>query len=168
MAIKINDIPPEGLALELAQKIDLFDFGSDFAEFTADLRIKPEGKGIFHVAGRIQAIATLECSRCLINFPYKMAFELNVDLAPINSLATGPEHELVAGELDTEFYQNDEINPIEFVKEQILIAVPVVPLHSTECKGLCSVCGTDLNQSQCGHQRNEPGDFGSFAALKDY
>ena len=28
MAIKINDIPPEGLTLELADKLDLFDQGT--------------------------------------------------------------------------------------------------------------------------------------------
>jgi uncharacterized protein len=167
MAIKINDIPPEGLSLELAQKLDLFDKGTDLAEFKAILRVKPGGKGIFHISGRIQSIVILECSRCLINFPYKADIDLNVDLAPVNSLSVGPEHELVSGELDIEFYQGDEIEPIEFIKEQMLIAVPLVPLHDTECKGLCSICGTDLNKTQCGHQRNGPEDFGSFAALKD-
>jgi uncharacterized protein len=168
MAIKINDIPPEGLTLELAQKLDLFDKGADFAEFTANLRIKPGGKGIVQIAGRVQATAILECSRCLISFPYKIDNELTVDLAPVNSLGAGPEHELVSGELDTEFYQGDEIDPIEFVKEQLLIAVPMVPLHHPECKGLCSICGTDLNKSECDHRQNEPGDSGPFAALKDF
>ncbi len=167
MAIKINDIPPEGLSLKLAQELDLFDKGTDFAEFNAILQVKPEGKGILHVSGQIHAIAILECSRCLTGFPFKIDIDLNVDLAPVNSLSTGPEHELVSGELDIEFYQGDEIEPIEFIKEQILIAIPLVPLHDTECKGLCSVCGADLNKTQCGHQRNGPGDFGSFAALKD-
>ena len=167
MAIKINDIPPEGLTLELAQKLDLFDKGTDSAEFTAVLRIKPHGGGILHVAGHVQAIATLECSRCLTNFFHKIDTELNVDLAPVGSLGAGAEHELVPGELDIEFYQGDEFEPVEFVREQMLIAVPMVPLHSPECKGLCSVCGQDLNKAECGHQRNGPGEFGAFAALKD-
>ncbi len=167
MAIKINDIPPEGLTLELAQKLDLFDRGTDLAEFTAVLRIKPEERGVFHIAGRIQATAILECSRCLIKFPYKIDSDLNVDLAPVNLLDPGPEHELASGELDTEFYQGDEIEPAQLVKEQMLIAVPMVPLHHPECKGLCSVCGADLNETRCGHLRKGPEDFGAFAALKD-
>ena len=167
MAIKINDIPPEGLTLELSEKLDLFEKGTDLAEFKAILRVKPEGRGILHFSGRIQAIAILECSRCLTSFPYNMDIDLNVDLVPVKSLAAGPEHELVSGELDIEFYPGDEIDPVEFIKEQMLIAVPFVPLHNTACKGLCSVCGTDLNKAQCAHQRNGPEDFGSFAALKD-
>ena len=31
----------------------------------------------------------------------------------------------------------------------------------------CGVCGTDLNKTECGHQRNEPGEFGPFSALQD-
>ena len=167
MAIKINDIPPEGLTLELAKKIDLLEKGTDLAEFTALLRVKPDGKGILHFSGRIRAVAILECSRCLTSFPYQMDIDLNVDLAPVQSLAGGPEHELVSGELDIEFYQGDEIDPVEFIKEQMLIALPLVPIHNPECKGLCSICGADLNNAPCGHQENGPEDFGSFAALKE-
>jgi len=167
MVIKINDIPPEGLTLELAQKLDLFDKGADSTEFTALLRITPEGKGIFNIAGRVRSSAMLECSRCLISFPYQIDTELNVDLAPLSSLGNGPEHELVAGELDVEFYREDQIEPLELVKEQLLISLPMVPLHSPDCKGLCSVCGTDLNKTECGHQRNRPDEFGPFSALKD-
>jgi uncharacterized protein len=167
MAIKIKDISPEGLTVELAQKLDLFDKGTDSAEFAAILRFKPEGKGILHITGRVKATATLECSRCLESFPYKIDNELTVDLAPVDSLGAGQEHELVSGELDIEFYQGDEIEPIEFIKEQLLIAIPMVPLHNPECKGLCSTCGTDLNKAECGHHRNGPEDSGPFAALKD-
>jgi uncharacterized protein len=167
MAIKINDIPPEGLAWELSQKLDLFDEGADSTEFTAVLRINPEGKGIFNIAGRIRSSAILECSRCLIHFPYRIDTEVNVDLAPVGSLGKGPEHELVAGELDIEFYRGDEIEPVELVKEQLLISIPMVPIHRPDCKGLCSVCGADLNTTECGHQRNGPGEFGAFSALKD-
>jgi uncharacterized protein len=167
MAIKINDIPPEGLVLKLAQKLDLFDQGTDSTEFTSILRINPAGKGVIHLSGRVQSTIVLECSRCLEKFNHGIDTELDIDVAPMGSLGIAPEHELVSGELDVEFYQGDEIEPIEFVKEQLLISIPMVPLHSPDCKGLCSVCGTDLNRTECGHQRKEPEEFGAFAALKD-
>ncbi len=167
MAIKINDIPPEGLTLELAQKLDLFDHGAATTAFTAVLSIKPMGGGIVHVSGRIQSAPVLECSRCLASFTLAIDSELDIDLAPVSALGTDAEHELGSGELDMEFYKGDEIEPVEVIKEQLLISIPMVPLHSPECKGLCSVCGTDLNKRECGHQRNAPGDFGAFSALRD-
>ncbi len=167
MAIKINDIPPEGLILEFAQNLDLFDREAATTAFTAVFSIKPAGEGILQVSGRIQAAPILECSRCLESFPFGIDTELSIDLAPVGSLATDAEHELVSGELDMEFYHGDEIEPVDIIKEQLLISIPMVPLHSPDCKGLCSICGADLNKTECGHQQNAPGDFGAFSALKD-
>jgi uncharacterized protein len=167
MAIKINDIPPEGLLLELAQKLDLFDTGTASTAFTANLSIKPTGSGIFHIAGRVQADPLIECSRCLNNFPYHVDTELSIDLAPTNALGTSPEHELDRSELDMEFYQGDEIDPLDVIKEQVLISLPMVPLHRSDCKGLCAVCGTDLNEADCGCRKDGLEGFGAFSALKD-
>ena len=167
MAIKINDIPPEGLTLELAQKLDLFERGTASTAFTAVLSIKPMGGGVLHISGRVRSAPALECSRCLGSFPFVIDTELNVGLDPVSALGADAEHELGSGELDMEFYKGDEIEPVEIIKEQLLISIPMVPLHSPDCKGLCSVCGTDLNKTECGHQRNAPGDFGAFSALRD-
>ncbi len=167
MAIKINDIPLEGLTLELGLTLDLFDKGTASTAFTASLSIKPTGAGTLNVRGRIQSDPVLECSRCLKKFPYKIDTELNIDLVPVGSLGTSPEHELERSELDTEFYPGDEIDPVSIVKEQLLISIPMVPLHSPDCKGLCPVCGMDLNESACGCQRNGGGEFGAFSVLKD-
>jgi uncharacterized protein len=168
MTIKINDIPPEGLSREFANnKIDLFDNGAASTIFTSVLSIKPTGQELFHIAGRVRADTILECSRCLNNFTYHIDTELNIDLAPTNTLGTAPEHELGRSELDIEFYQGDEIDPLAFVKEQILINIPMVPLHHPDCKGLCTVCGKDLNEADCGCRKDGPVEFKAFSALKD-
>ena len=167
MAIKINDIPPEGLTLELEHRIDLFNEGTASTAFTAVLSIKPTGAGILNIAGRVKAEPTLECSRCLINFPYKIDVGMDISLAPVSSLGTSPEHELERSELDMEFYQSDQIDPVELVKEQLLISIPMVPLHAPDCKGLCPVCGTNLNEVDCGCRKDGGGEFGAFSVLKD-
>jgi uncharacterized protein len=167
MAIKINDILPEGLTLDLAQKLDLFDEGIASTEFTANLSIKPSGGGVFHITGRVQADPVLECSRCLKDFSYHVDTELSIDLAPMKILGTSPEHELDRSELDMEFYQGEEIEPLDFIKEQLLISLPMVPLHRPDCKGLCAVCGTDLNEADCGCRKDGLEGFGAFSALKD-
>jgi uncharacterized protein len=167
MAMKINDIPPEGLTLELNQKLDLFNTGTVSTSFTAVLSIRPAGSGVIHITGRVQADPQFECSRCLREFPYHIDTELNIDLAPATVLGTAPDHELARSELDMEFYQGEEIEPLDVVKEQLLISVPMVPVHRPDCKGLCPVCGTDLNEADCGCQRERAGEFGAFSALKD-
>jgi uncharacterized protein len=168
MAIKINDIPPEGITIEFAHnQLDLFDSGTVSTVFSSVLGIKPTGGKLLLIEGRVQADVVLECSRCLNNFPYHIDTELSIDLAPANTLGTAHEHELGRSELDMEFYQGDEIDPLAFVKEQLLINIPMVPLHYPDCKGLCPVCGKDLNEENCGCRMDSPGDFSAFSVLKD-
>ncbi len=167
MTIKINDIPPEGLTLELAQALDLFDKGAASTAFTAALNFKPSGAGLLHVTGKIHAEPLLECSRCLRLFPYTIDAGVSVELAPASTVESSTEHELNQSELDTEFYQGEELDPVAIIKEQLLIAVPMVPLHDADCKGLCPVCGRDLNEAGCDCTRDTQRTFGAFSALKD-
>lgn len=167
MTLKINDIPPEGLQLELDLTLNLFDQNTASTACSAKLDIKPTGEGFFHIIGRIQAEPMLECSRCLKNFPYRIDTEINVDLAPLQTQGTASEYELGKSELDIEFYQGEEIDPTAFVKEQLLISLPMIPLHHQDCRGLCMVCGNDLNESDCGCTANVQKEFGAFSQLKD-
>jgi len=44
---------------------------------------------------------------------------------------------------------SDSFQIDDLVRETIILALPLKPLCSEDCKGLCPVCGTDLNKSQC-------------------
>ncbi len=43
----------------------------------------------------------------------------------------------------------DKIDLTEDVSEYILLSVPMKKLCKEDCKGLCSKCGTNLNEEQC-------------------
>jgi uncharacterized protein len=167
MAIKINDIPPEGMTLELSDTIDLYSAGTAAMAFTAVLTIRPEGKGSFHVSGTVEATPELECNRCLKRFPYPIRDSgMSFDLIPEGLLKLGHEHELGRAELDVDFFQGDEIEPLDYVREQLLLNIPMVPVHNPECKGLCPVCGTDLNVADCGCKNDLAQALSPFAELK--
>ena len=167
MTIKIKDMPPEGLTVEVDQLLDLDDAGALSAACKAELTMKPGPAGTIHITGHVKSTPELECSRCLERFPFAIDADVDVELAPADSLVREGEHELAQSELNTEFYRGEELDPLEIIREQLLISIPMVPLHNPACKGLCSVCGADLNKAECGHDRNAPGDFGAFSALKD-
>jgi uncharacterized protein len=168
MAFKINDIPPEGLTVRLADKLDLFEEGTATTPFKATVSFKAEGAGIFHVNGTVEATTELECSRCLkrFSFPVREA-SMDFELVPEGSMGQAAEHELGRGELDTEFYRGEEIEPKEFIREQLLLGIPMVPVHNPDCKGLCPVCGADRNETTCGCRIEAiEGGTSPFAVLK--
>ena len=59
------------------------------------------------------------------------------------------DYELSENELNLDYYSNEEIDISELITEQVLLAVPMKPLCSPECVGICMACGTDLNEGIC-------------------
>jgi uncharacterized protein len=60
--------------------------------------------------------------------------------------------------------EDGQIDLEPLLREYALLEIPISPLHSPDCKGLCPVCGENLNKTDCGH-RPEPDS--PFAVLKD-
>ncbi len=68
-------------------------------------------------------------------------------------------------EADEDTYTGDEIDLAPLVRERILLALPDYVLCDPACKGLCSVCGANLNDGECGCDRTVPDP--RLAALKN-
>jgi uncharacterized metal-binding protein YceD (DUF177 family) len=60
---------------------------------------------------------------------------------------------------DTEFDTFDghhiEVEPI--IAEEFVLSLPWFPLCKEDCKGLCQICGQDLNLGQCSCQAEPHG-----------
>lgn len=152
MKIVISEIPDEGIDLKIDEK-----FETDAVKLTSPVRgnlgIKKVGHEIV-VQGDISAGAELECSRCLKNYTDEMNISINVMYHPVEELKTEGKHEIKEDELDMGFYSGDEFDPLELLKEQIVLNIPMKPLCSDTCKGICPKCGVDLNTVECGCDLN--------------
>lgn len=65
------------------------------------------------------------------------------------------DHELIAHaeNEDNDFYivvENMRLDLDALVSEDIFLAMPFRFLCKESCKGLCSICGADLNKTECG------------------
>ena len=56
-------------------------------------------------------------------------------------------------EVDAEPFNGKTIDLDPIIREQVLLALPVSVLCREDCKGLCTVCGEDLNEKDCGCER---------------
>jgi uncharacterized protein len=69
-------------------------------------------------------------------------------------------------EIDAEPFDGKTIDLDPVVREQVLLALPVSVVCKEDCKGLCPVCGQDLNVQDCGHGKVKEVDV-RLAKLKD-
>ena len=95
------------------------------------------------VQGKFQSKVVAECVRCLAEFDQP----LDMDFSELYAFSTRSVSE--SGLILPEDAHID-LEPL--VREYLLIEIPISPLCRPDCKGLCSVCGTDLNEGVCEHQ----------------
>ena len=148
MVIKVSEISEEGLELDFEIKLEGMD-----ARASASLTLQRAGF-VVYVSGNVTARIPLECGRCLGAFEADISIPLDIALAAEDDTEDGGEEEveLSADNLTRQFL-GDEIDLGHMVEEQVMLNLPMKPLCSEDCKGLCPSCGADLNNVECGCQR---------------
>lgn len=107
-------------------------------------------RGIW-VNGRVEANAAAVCSRCLNPAELEVRFRMDDEYLPTVAIDTGaplPEPEDAEGGFSLDEYHNLDLT--EAVRQYITISLPMKPLCSQSCAGLCSGCGANLNNGPCG------------------
>jgi uncharacterized protein len=114
--------------------------------------VEKSGADVFKVAGRATTALELECSRCLepMTLPIDAQFELRY--VPQTGNAGDGEREIGEDDLATAFYREGALDVLEMLREQFQLALPMKPLCTPSCRGLCPECGTNLNRMECGHR----------------
>jgi uncharacterized protein len=101
------------------------------------------------LAGRVQTTLELLCSRCLEPFTVPVDATFDLRYRPRAEAAVESEREVQEDDFATAFYDNDEIDLGELMREQFYLAVPMKPLCDDGCRGLCPQCGINLNKETC-------------------
>jgi uncharacterized protein len=134
-------------------KIKLDDF--ELQDLTGEVIIGRTPQGLI-VQGKFSADTKLECVRCLREFNFSLNWDIT-DLYAFNKKSVSESELLVPDDAHI------DLTPL--IREYALLEIPISPLHSPACKGLCPECGQDLNIRDCGHRPQE--DDSPFAKLKD-
>ncbi len=121
---------------------------------------------LIRVHGDVATRVSLACSRCLNEYELAIASPFTIFYSQAAGLPLDEEVELSEEDLVSATYEGDEIDLTPEIAEQVLLEIPFKPLCREECRGLCSVCGADLNVSECGCNRSETSL--RFSALKDF
>jgi uncharacterized protein len=112
------------------------------------LELSRLGRVIF-LHSRIEARVEWICARCLEPFPLPLKSEYKVRLEPRPNHPLPEEVELSREDLETEFYDTEEVDVAPLVQDQILLTLPFKAVCTEGCRGLCPRCGRNLNQGTC-------------------
>ena len=154
MFIDINTIGSEGLSFE--RSVRLHGLEGPSRESIPDVDARLEGTitpapGGAELNARLGVIVPLTCSRCLETFPWdvRMVFAWKVLRHAPNPSAT-PGRAVVDDEASVLVAPEGKIGLEDLATEQLYLNLPLKPICSPSCKGLCPTCGTNRNQGACG------------------
>lgn len=133
------------LELNIEEKIDKISYLGDEVVFIKPVTfdgniIKQNGEIL--LKGIVQGIAKFFCYRCLKEFEQKISSNIFEKL--INAKDSDPA-------LEDDFYaiDNNMINITEIIEDALILSLPMKIICNEGCKGLCPICGTDLNLNTC-------------------
>jgi uncharacterized protein len=174
MRVNIDEIKEAGLRRS-------WDVGQDEVDqMVAGDQAGYRARGPAHVDARLEkferrirvdahgrAQLTVPCGRCLAAVPVDLPVDFELTLVPRDEYDDAPRGEndpgsgRVAGsfepaDAEEDTYSGKVIDLDPLVREQLLLALPGYPVCREDCKGLCSVCGANLNDRECGCDRHVP------------
>lgn len=102
------------------------------------------------VKARAEGRFQMECSRCLQ--PVQTNFVASIQerfRRGDPTLHEQPDADAPPEEDDVSYYEGERIELGETVRETIALQLPMKPVCRPDCRGLCSSCGTNLNEQTC-------------------
>lgn len=103
------------------------------------------------ITGSLNGAVEWSCSRCLEPAQCKVsrAFDLFFRQRDEKIFDEDDDIELTEEDLRTSFFTGTQLEIGDIIREQVMLALPMKVLCRLDCKGLCPVCGTNLNNNSC-------------------
>ncbi len=101
----------------------------------------------YYCQGQVKVRAVMECARCLGEFETELSGDISFVLcAEQDAKAHGgsDEEEYV-------FFEGNDLRAdiVVPVRQALVLSMPMKPLCSEGCRGICPTCGANLNERTC-------------------
>ena len=155
MIVRAGDLHPAGLKVELVVHAGRLEWEHDSdIEVTGGrltAHVRPLRNGLT-CSGQIVATALIPCARCLSQYPLPVQRDFDLRYMPARRVDATEHVEVQVQREDLDIaYLNEEgeFDVEGLISEQIFLEIPMKPLCTPACRGLCVICGSNLNNEKC-------------------
>ncbi|HEX6507545.1 MAG TPA: DUF177 domain-containing protein [Chloroflexota bacterium] len=105
----------------------------------------------FGIVTGIHAEATLHltCARCLEPFDTPASADFEEEYVPSIDIQTGLPSTTPRSDTAMPISANHVIDLSDAIRQQLVLAVDLIPVCKQDCRGLCPTCGVNLNIETC-------------------
>ena len=157
MEVNVAQLMKSSIGAERHYNIDEpIDIDGEEVQVKGEVKLVRTDRGIL-ATGLLDAVLTIECSRCLQLFDCPVKINFEEEYFPTLDIVTG----LPLEEPDEQpgYFTIDDHHIIdldEAIKQYAVLATPMKPLCQADCPGLCPICGHNLKMGPCGCSAEEP------------
>lgn len=167
MIVDLLSVTDKPLAFDFLIAPDEIDLETEGVQIKGEVAVKGrlQRNTTVDVTGSIKVLLEIDCTRCLTTVEHDLGVEFHVDFVGKELFPDSRETHLESSDLDTDVIAGSELDLTEVAREQILLNLPDQVLCREDCKGICPICGADLNKTHCDCREDEIDP--RWAALKD-
>ncbi len=153
LQINFENLPKDGSRVDLYIKEE----NVSVKEITGDVHVNAvvqRSGNSFDVKGFEEYDLRLTCSRCLKDIKQHEKRNFHLEFKKKAGYTIDAKLPREADQTEIEYIvENNCIDLGPFLRDEIILSVPMKPLCSEECKGLCPICGVNLNKTTCKHSK---------------
>ncbi len=97
------------------------------------------------ISGKAEVVLDMQCDRCLKPVLSKVILDFDREVSPRMD-----ENSQIDEEDDLDLMEGYNLNTEILIYNELLMNQPEKVLCKEDCKGICKVCGHDLNDGECG------------------
>lgn len=141
--------PSLHIPVEAVWEMDSISEGSEEIPCLEPWRIQGQisnvGGAVLEFEGSVDTRITQLCARCMkpVEVPLHIVIQQRFAKDQASDVETPDE------DRDILPMENDRIDLDETILHEVQLGVPMKVLCKEDCKGLCPICGQDLNEGQC-------------------
>lgn len=143
-----------------------FDFDEPFPDPANELRLHGPIRGRSRLTRTTEGIlvhadyharVAMECARCLEQCEGTVTGSLDEEFFPSTDIRTGSPIDVPAAPTEDVLLINEhhEIDLDEVLRQNVLTNLPLRPLCTPDCPGLCATCGERLDAAHQPHPESE-------------
>ena len=124
---------------------------------TGQARLDRTPRGLL-VRASMAGTAACECSRCLRQLSCPVELVVEEEYLPTVDIDTGARVEIDEGEEEAYRISSRHVLDLsEAVRQYWAMALPMAPVCSEDCRGLCPICGEELSRAghDCGNDATD-------------
>jgi uncharacterized protein len=158
MRFNVSQLLKEGVGARRSYSLDetlepLLETGT--TRVKGEITVTRIDNGVW-VSGHMEANASSLCGRCLTSAEYTVRFRLDDEFLPTVEMDGGAPAG-ASDDVKEDTFTLDSHHTLdltEAARQYVIINIPMKPLCRQNCAGLCSTCGTNLNDNTCDCQNS--------------